>query len=329
MLQHNTDYYLRVRRVDSQGRSSSWSIRHFKTIQESVIHTPSILPSGYPNELGLPTFLTLSATPYQTTEWEEPLVQAHWQISYNAQFTNILIDTTVSVNPTQLNVEFLDYAQHYYARVKYFSANKESDWSPVHYFMTMAQGQETEKRILKPVVAAPTENYNLWMPAEQFIINPAVLLNFTEAITETHIKLCSDAQGLNVIHSKEYAGQVTEPDMDDFELVLNTDYYLFVRYIVDIQDLYVESGWSHARKFKTTVMPTIQAPSIVSPENEATGVPIEVEVELSPFTVLTGRDVHISTTLQISTDPNFVNDVHTITKTEGDLTRIFIPEEIG
>ena len=290
-LEHNTQYFWRVRASNAGGASDWSSIWHFTTIVAKP--TAVTLSSPANNATGV------SRNP--TLRWNASDEADHYtvQLSDDEDFSNLIVDEE-NVPDTSYTVSDLEYSKTYYWRVMGHNEAGDSPWSEEWNFTTMDEPLEPP---VAPELVSPGDG------ATNVELNPTLIWKASETAEYYTLQLSTDSQFTDLIVELE---NITDTSYVQGELSENTIYYWRVNASNDAGT----SDWSAAWSF-TTVMAIPEVPTLASPNNGATNISVD--------TVLIWIDSERAESyqLQVSTESNFSSilfDVGGLTRTSYEIT---------
>ena len=303
-----TTFFVRVRhRTINDGiyYVSDWSSTNNFTVEHTAPATPVILtPSNGSDKVDTNPLITSSA--YLAGEVEEKHFASSWQIASDSQFTDIVLSLqSSSTNKVSWQVEGLENSKNYYVRVKHIgSLGFESAWSTGSQFTTKAAIVSQAPKILKPTEGAVNVDPEVSITSSSFA---------TSEPSDSHLssdwEISLESSFTNVIKS-EYNSMVSKTSWAPGKLLNQTIYYVRVRHKGSLSG---PTGWSTASSFTTKAAAYNQAPSIVSPANNATGVVTAIEITSSVFASSDTSDTHLSSDWQLSTSPTFATLANSVT----------------
>lgn len=245
----DTDYYLRMAHIATNGVSSGWSdVYKLHTTKLAVINTPAITTPAN-NATGVQINPTLFSTPYSVTDFAGVHVSTDWQVATDAAFTNIVFSSiSDQVNKESIQVNSgLNYAGMYYARCRHkadiaaSNGTSYSEWSPVVKFTAMADNR---------VVQTPSVDVSggQFADTKPMITGTAFTpQNYTDTHVSTDWQIATDAAFTNIVASS-IGNTVSKTQWQPTAaLANNTTYYARARYNGSIKS----SGYSAGKQFKT------------------------------------------------------------------------------
>lgn len=250
-LEPNTNYYWRVRAVNSAG-ASNWSSYYWFKTQVPVPAAP-LLESPEDGAQNLPVETNVS--------WNSAEFATHYRIEVDtsSEFTAVAIDSTVEASTNSITLSNLNYGETYFWRVFASNATGESEASEIRSFST----HQPEPNI--PTLVSPANN------ATELDTTLTFSWNEAEYATAYHYQLSNEIEFMNL--------KVDTAGMQNTSLVVNgldydTVYYWRVRSI-GIGDT---SNWSSIFTF-TTMVKVNQSPVVAKPLGS-----ILVKEDFSTFT---------------------------------------------
>ena len=273
-LENGTQYYWRVRAVNAGGTSNWSSTWNFTTIV-SPPSTPVLSsPSNGATGVSLPPTLSWNTS----TGAESYTVQ----ISKNSNMSSPVVNQS-GITGTSFQVTGLENDTQYYWRVRAVNAGGTSDWSATWNFTTIVAPPSA------PVLSSPSNN------ATGVSVNPTLSWNASGG-AETYTLQVSKNSNMSspVVNQSGITG--TSYQVNGLEN--GTQYYWRVRAV----NAGGESEWSETWNFTTTVSPP-STPVLSSPENNATGVPVNPTLT---WNSASGADTY---TLQVSKNSNMSSPV--------------------
>ena len=213
-------------------------------------------------------------------------------------FTNVVQQVTDSASYlTSWPVSGLSTSTVYYARVRHKGATYGySGWSNAIAFTTMSK--PTMPSITAPANGATGLNTTVNFSSTSFSMGSG-----SDSHAASDWQLSTDSSFNNII--SQVSGDTSHLTTWSVSgLAIGTSFYVRVRHKGSVSGY---SDWSNGSTFRTMTKPN--APSIVSPSNGATSVPIATTITSSAFSQSNGSESHASSTWQVATDAGFSNVV--------------------
>ncbi|MFC5270244.1 LamG-like jellyroll fold domain-containing protein [Adhaeribacter terreus] len=248
-LNTSTQYYWRIRAINTSG-SSSWSVvRSFTTVPPlpiaPVLNSPADIATG------------IAVAP--TLSWNASAHAASYQMQLSTTSDFLTTISNVS-NLTTLNtsVSGLAFSTQYFWRVRATNITGTSPWSDVRSFTTMAIPVPAAPTLASPsngasgVAYTPTLSWNAVTYAETYQMQLATTADFTNLIADI-----SNLTALNTVVPA---------------LAYSTQYFWRVR----ATNSSGTGNWSAVRSFTTVAPPPVPSiPALSSPSNGATSIAID------------------------------------------------------
>lgn len=285
---NNTDYYIRVRAEDADNSGEWGPTTMFTTTFGPPEHiAPTNDTGGYPLQVDL--------------EWEDygPDAMYRLQIADDDTFASTVVDIHGLEEP-EYSVALTDYNEDYYWRVSATVSSTFSEcsstWSDPWVFRTMLDAPE----LLTPTnfaINQPTEIFFDWTD-----VDGAETYEFL-------LSLGSDFIQTDIVHGKDahIESNIIVQDIPEGET-------LFWKARASNSDGY--GKWSSTFSFETGAnLP--DRPVLIKPDNEKTGVPVDVVLDWAPADRANSYDI------QVATNSNFTNlivDETGLTETSYDLS---------
>ena len=291
-LYPHTVYYWRVRGANANGYSPWSTVWQFTTESADLVPPVLVSPANDAISISIDNIVL---------DWNSVFGASGYIFEITEDINFISGITTQMVTETYKTIIGLAYGTQYYWRVKSTDGVVESDWSEVWNFTTELNELEM------PVLVSPanlstdidftsvTLDWNSVTGASQYVYIISTDNNF-----DTYLEMET------VIPT-----QVTILNLEP-----NTQYFWKAKSSNGI----IESDWTAIWNF-TTIVETLEAPVLISPINNSTGVDV-VSITLDWAEVTDALEY----TYEYSTDLNFVTDVitETISGTEKTILS-FIP----
>lgn len=205
----------------------------------SCIYAPAIT---YPIDNAVNIYGTLTAGPYRTVDnYDGKHLASQWQFATDEYFNNIVKDSGMDYD-NLLSITFNPslYSTRHYMRVRYFSDEFVSNWSPVVSFISRTT-------VITPPKITTTENITKTSLKPTFNAGEFTVINGTDDLMSTTWQIAKDIGMNNLVIEKTldtvnlYTLTLTD------KLDLNTTYY--VRAMFNGSKL--SSAWSEVLEFKT------------------------------------------------------------------------------
>lgn len=271
-LANNTTYYWRVNASNAckpGDWSSTWS---FTTVPPPP---PAVALASPPDATGnVPLNPTMAWHPFVGA------ISYHLQISKFPSFTPCAVDQ-VGITDTSYNASGLEYITGYYWRVNASNASGEGAWSASWYFTT----------VLPPPPPAPTLVY----PANGAMgvsTSPTLSWNASSGATSYRLQVSTNTSFSPTVFDQS---GITTTSYAVSGLADTTTYY----WHVNATNANGTSGWSGRWSFKTMSSGVPAPPTLLSPPNGATGVPINPTLS---WNASSGASTY---GLEVSTSPSF------------------------
>ena len=247
----DTDYYLRMAHIATNGVSSGWSdVYKLHTTKLAVINTPAITTPAN-NATGVQINPTLFSTPYSVTDFAGVHVSTDWQVATDAAFTNIVFSSiSDQVNKGSIQVNSgLNYAGMYYARCRHkadiaaSNGTSYSEWSPAVGFTVMADN----RYVRTPIATLVNDIYNNLSTTSIGIRGDAfTAVNYSDSHQQSQWQIASDSGFGTVVHDSGWGNNLVAYDAV-VNLLEGTNYFTRVRY----KGLIKISDWSDSKNFAT------------------------------------------------------------------------------
>jgi hypothetical protein len=265
-LANNTQYYWRVRAVNSSGTGAWSTVFYFATVIAAPV-------------LSLPVNNALSQDTSLTVTWESVTSATSYtlQVSTDSTFASTMFFNQSGITTASQQITKLIRNTIYYWRVNATNNSGSSGWSIVFHLTTRAGVPDA------PVPTSPLNNS----------VNQAVSLslswNSSIAATSYTLQVSTDSTfATSIVFNQSSITALTQTVSG---LTFNTTYYWRVNGVNSSG----KSAWSSIFKFTTT----IAVPVLATPLNSATGQAISLTLSWNTATSAT------SYTLQVSTDATF------------------------
>ena len=276
--------------------SNAVSKTEFESIMSnySIINKPSIISplNGSESYIGVIESSAMSAG----KSYKGSLDFAHWQLSTDANFEDIVDEDNESANliysPTSMEPNTL-----YFVRVKHGSDNHLSSWSEAISFKTPST------LIGTPTIITPANNS----------INTEETVNITTSDysafsnDETHVsstwQIATDSEFIDIV-DQSLNDTVNLTSWTSNTLEIEKTYYARVKY----KSQNYSSEYSDVITF-TTPDGAINTPTILSPENNSVNMSDKVTIISNSYSNFGHTEPHLTTTWQIATDVNFTDIV--------------------
>ncbi|NCC88174.1 MAG: T9SS type A sorting domain-containing protein, partial [Clostridia bacterium] len=276
-LLYGTTYYWHAAGLNAVD-TSSWSVTWSFTTAYELTDAP-ILISPTNSITGLSyseVDFTWSASP--------EAINYQYQVSLNSEFTAIIKSTTTSL--ISGNIIGLYPHTTYYWRVRGANTNGYSPWSETWSFTTESAD------LIAPTLITPANN--------------STNINIDNVILDWESVFGASAYIFEITEDENFISGVTTQQINDTQkeiigLSEGTQYFWRVK----STDGIVYSDWSEIWNF-TTEISALDAPILVTPLNNATG--ISVESAILDWNSVIGASQYV---YEISTDMNFNNNVST------------------
>lgn len=191
----------------------------------------------------------------------------------------------------------MDYHQEHYVRVRYRDTKgRVSPWSVAKRFVT-----EEEPRIAQPLITSPINGSIATKRDLQLSSSEFTLINAVDTHDSTDWEVATDSAFTNVIF-QSLSDAINLTSITPSGLNYETTYYARVRYRGETLN---PSLWSDTVSFTTELEPRVIAPTLLSPEDEATNQNVSLLVTTSDFQTVNSDDTHQSTDWQIATSVDF------------------------
>jgi hypothetical protein len=267
LLNPNSKYYWRVCAFNTDGQYSLWSsTRSFRT----RLPAPSLL-----------TVIPLTTRPTFSWQAVDGATGYAIQVSTSYTYSSPILNTSTT-GPTYTPTSDLPRNKTLYWRV-YAKGTNPSNWEPNGFISFFSANPPSVPTLLAPSDGvtlpnyAPTLDWNDPVLADHYEVQIASASTFSEGT------IVIDTSTTSI------SNYVPSP-----ALAANSTFYWRVR-VYDLQGQY--SNWSSVRHFNTT----LPAPSLISPANLATGVP------LRPIFDWGDESGATSYVIQVSTSPSFTS----------------------
>jgi hypothetical protein len=321
-LEYETTYYVRCRHR-SASYDSQWGLTtKFMTGLVGIAKPSIVSPISNDNEVELSDYIDSSA--YTQSGISEPHVSTDWQIATDINFTSIvyesLEDTDHLTSIGSLAALGLATDTTYYVRCRYHSASYVSKWSEITNFSTINIG------IGLPYIVSPSNGATEVQGNANITSSSYNQINQSEPHISTDWQIATDSSFNNIVVNKvESTTELTSiGDMDSLGLNRGVMYHVRCRYH---STTYV-SDWSIESNF-TLAVQSIDAPSIITPLNNATDVDSNSFINSTAYSPVNHTEPHTSTDWQIATDNNFTNLIHDQTHSSDELISIGTIRQLG
>ncbi len=279
-LDHEVQYYWRVR-ASNAGGAGPWSaVRSFTTEQAPVTlpETPSLLDPANKAK-NVPVVLTFS--------WSTAARAAsyHLQVSTSRNFSTRILDEP-GLAGTSLEATGLHYTTKYHWRVRASNTAGNSPWSSKRSFTTeLAPVTPPEA----PTLVSPSDG------ATGVTVSPTLTWNSVNGADSYRLQVATDASFANVIFSQSGLTGTSHQ-------VTGLDNEVQYHWRVQASNAGGAGPWSAGRNFTTEQAPVTQptAPMLVNPQDRATGEGIKLTFT---WNTSSGADTYH---LQVSTSKKFV-----------------------
>ncbi|MBK0403045.1 T9SS type A sorting domain-containing protein [Adhaeribacter sp. BT258] len=248
-LNYSTQYFWRVRAVNSSGSSSWSSSRSFTTMPIPMPVAP-VLVAPASSATGISNPPTLS---WNTGDYAESY---QLQVATAADFLTPVSDIA-NITTLSSSVSGLNWVTQYYWRVRSVNASGVSSWSEVRSFTTMPIPIPVAPALSSPsngatgVAYSPTLSWNAVTYAETYQVQLATTSDFISPVYDI-----SNLTTLNTVITA---------------LAYSTQYFWRVRAL----NTSGAGSWSVLRSFTTVPPPPLPGtPSLSSPSSGATGVAV-------------------------------------------------------
>jgi len=271
-LSNNTTYYWRVNATNAGGTSDWSSVWSFTTI----ISAPSA-----PTLLSPPDHWTgLAINPTLNWNLSSEATSYRLQVSTSPFFSTVVLDTGGLISGSY-TLSGLSYNTTYYWRVNATNVGGTSDWSSVWSFTTIVEAPSP------PPLGAPL-NGEIGLPT-----NLTLSWNMSERATSYRIQVATNSTFTALVVDQ---GGLTGTSYTLSGLSYNTTYY----WRVNATNAGGTSDWSSVWSF-TTIVEAPQAPTLVSPLDGATDIPVSPTLTWNASAGATSYRVQISTTPSFNT----------------------------
>lgn len=223
-----------------------------------------------------------------------------WELATDSGFTTIVQNSTASTsNLTSWTPAALTPGTTYYARVKYAgNLLGSTGFCPTVTFTTIAV-------VNAPSITSPANNAtSIGMPVT-FTSSAFSVAGGTDTQQYATWQIASDS-GFTTIVQQSVDDATNKTSWTVSGLNPGTVYYVRVRYK---GVTYAYGEYSSTTTFTTVA--TINAPTVTSPANNASGLAVPITFTGSAFAVSGGSDTQSMSTWQIATDAGFTNVVFT------------------
>lgn len=273
-LTNNTTYYWRVNASNSGGAGLWSDVWSFTTVPAA----PSAPTLSYPpnGSTGIPVNVTLNWNDVPTATGYRA------QVSLNNSFTQIVFDELSSVSQIPVPPGTLSGTTQYYWRVYASNVGGISPWSSVWSFTTAVAPPAAPVLISPPngstgiAISGVTFDWNNSAGATSYRIQISTSSDFGTTFVNT------------VVGSSQYTHN--NPPFAN-----NTTYY----WRVNATNSGGTGQWSVVWSF-TTVIASLPAPTLITPPNSATNVPLTPYMDWSDVSGATSYRLQISTTSSFS-----------------------------
>ncbi|MFH1227319.1 MAG: DUF2341 domain-containing protein, partial [Planctomycetota bacterium] len=270
-LANNILYYWRVKAVNNGGESDWSSYRRFTT----VISTPILVT---------PTNTALNVVTNLTLEWSLSPGAAKYRVNIatDSGFGNIVINQdniAVTSYPASLS-----YGVTYYWRVNAYNGEGTSPWSLIRSFTTLPPPPA------QPQLDTPVNG------ATRISTSPVLKWNASNYASSYELQVVTATDGwLFTPLAFDLAGITNTSKV--ITVLFNSTEYLWR---VNATNISGTSAWSEGSF--TTVPPQPDQPTLLTPTNNITGMPLSLTLEWNPVT-----NMAVTYMLRLATDLSFSN----------------------
>ena len=283
-------------------RVNNLLITHNRGITAAVsTNTPSITAPTQ-GATGIAQMPTFASSAFAVTGGSDTHAGSDWQASSDASFATIVASSTSdATNKTSWTpTTALAYLTTFYVRVRHRgTVGGASAWSSAVSFTTRAAPS-----VNAPSFTAPAATGAATQPT--FTTTAFSVTGGADNHVSTDWQVATDYSFFNVV-AQSVSDSVNKTAWTPAAALANaTTYYARVRHKGTALGL---SSWSTVLTFTTTAAAVVNAPSITTPANNASGISPFAAISASAFSVSNGTDAHASTDWQAATDSAFLNIV--------------------
>ena len=311
-----TEYgpYIRIR-YHGTTRTSEWSPNRHLIPAEKLVLAPTITYPVEGNTGGVPdatdqirryVVADIALSAFVAENYIDSFLSADYQVSRFADFHDVYVSTYNNAGAERTwRATNLYYSTLYYVRAKHRGTERESAWSNVLQFLTVADARYIEKPAVVSSVVDPTKSILTY----DFTATPHTPVNYQGTLGLSYWEVATDEAFSNLAYHGSFTGAVTS----SIQLNFNTTYYVRVYYF----DNFKQSVWSDTYTLTTAVDDRIVvAPSILSPANNANISGSTTYAQASLFqtssSLTTFSDSHVSSDWELSTDATFSTLVNSV-----------------